>query len=149
MNRSKVLGKLAKALSSPEDYKFDKIKNNNIDTLYNIRITVPEFTSICPVTGQPDFATILIDYAPKLSIVESKSFKLFIQSFRNYGIFHEDVTLMIGKKLKASLKPKWIRVLAYFAPRGGIPIDVFWQSSLPPKNIYLPEVDSVIEKINR
>ncbi len=149
MKKSKVLGKIAKASVNPEDYIFDKIKNKNKDSIYNIRITVPEFTSICPVTGQPDFATILIDYAPNLSIVESKSFKLFIQSFRNYGIFHEDVTLMIGKKLKISLKPKWIRVLAYFAPRGGIPIDVFWQSSLPPKNIYLPEVEDILSKINR
>ena len=149
MNRSKVLGKTAEASTSPESHKFDKIKNKNKDTNYNIRITVPEFTSICPVTGQPDFATILIDYVPKLFIVESKSFKLFIQSFRNYGIFHEEVTLMIGKKLKISLKPKWIRVVAYFAPRGGIPIDVFWQSSTPPKNIYIPSVDSIVSKINR
>ena len=149
MNKSKVLGKVTQASISPVGYKFDKIKNKNQDTIYNIRITVPEFTSICPVTGQPDFATILIDYVPKLSIVESKSFKLFIQSFRNYGIFHEDVTLMIGKKLKNSLNPKWIRVLAYFAPRGGIPIDVFWQTSSPPKNIYIPSGDSILSKINR
>ena len=149
MNKRSVLGKTAQIKDSPLGYEFDKIKNNNKDTLYNIRITVPEFTSICPVTGQPDFATIIIDYVPSSLIVESKSFKLFIQSFRNYGIFHEDVTIMIGKTLKKNLKPKWIRILGHFAPRGGIPIDVFWQSSTPPKNIHLPEVNANLISINR
>ena len=143
------LGKKTQISKSPLGYKFDKIKNNNKDTTYNIRITVPEFTSICPVTSQPDFATLVIDYIPNLLIVESKSFKLFIQSFRNYGIFHEDVTVMIGKNLRKSLRPKWIRCLGYFAPRGGIPIDVFWQSSTPPKNIHLPEVNANLISINR
>ena len=108
MKKKNVLGQNVKAVDTPISYKFDKIKNKNKNSLYNIRITVPEFTSICPVTGQPDFATIIVDYVPKQSIVESKSFKLFIQSFRNYGIFHEDVTLFIGKQLFNSLKPKWI-----------------------------------------
>ena len=149
MNKTSVLGKKTQFKSSPLGYKFDKIKNKNVDTAYDIRITVPEFTSICPVTGQPDFATIIIDYVPNLLIVESKSFKLFIQSFRNFGIFHEDIILMIGKALKNSLKPKWIRCIGYFAPRGGIPIDVFWQTSSPPKNIYLPEINTTLLKINR
>ena len=149
MDKKKVLGKLAKFKDNPIGYKFDKIVNQNKDVDYNIRITVPEFTSICPVTGQPDFAVLIIDYVPKLSIVESKSFKLFIQSFRNYGIYHEDVTVMIGKTLKSILKPKWIRSLGYFAPRGGIPIDVFWQSSSPPKDIYVPDINTNLLNINR
>ena len=113
MKKKNVLGQNVKAVDSPISYKFDKINNKNKNSLYNIRITVPEFTSICPVTGQPDFATIIVDYVPKQSIVESKSFKLFIQSFRNYGIFHEDVTLFIGKQIFNSLKPKWIRVQGF------------------------------------
>mgnify|MGYP006237721471 FL=1 len=149
MKKKNVLGTNVKAVDSPINYKFDKINNKNKKSLYNIRITVPEFTSICPVTGQPDFATIIVDYVPKQSIVESKSFKLFIQSFRNYGIFHEDVTLFIGKQLFSSLKPKWIRVQGFFAPRGGIPIDVFWQSSKQPNSIYLPEIDFSSLRINR
>ena len=149
MKKKNVLGQNVKAVDSPISYKFDKINNKNNNSLYNIRITVPEFTSICPVTGQPDFATIIVDYVPKQSIVESKSFKLFIQSFRNYGIFHEDVTVMIGKNLRKSLRPKWIRCLGYFAPRGGIPIDVFWQSASPPKNICLPEIKTSLFNVNR
>ena len=149
MKKKNVLGQNVKVVDSPIRYKFDKINNKNKNSLYNIRITVPEFTSICPVTGQPDFATLIVDYVPKQSIVESKSFKLFIQSFRNYGIFHEDVTLFIGKQLFNSLKPKWIRVQGFFAPRGGIPIDVFWQSSKQPNNIYLPEIDFSSLRINR
>jgi len=149
MKKKNVLGQNVKVVDSPIKYKFDKINNKNKNSLYNIRITVPEFTSICPVTGQPDFATIIVDYVPKQSIVESKSFKLFIQSFRNYGIFHEDVTLLIGKELFKSLNPKWIRVQGLFAPRGGIPIDVFWQSSKQPNNIYLPEIDFSSLQINR
>ena len=149
MNNKKILGNIAQALENPLNYKFDKIKNKNTKLNYNIRITVPEFTSICPVTSQPDFALIVIDYIPKLNLVESKSFKVFIQSFRNYGIFHEDVTLFIGKQLSKSLNPKWIRVQGLFAPRGGIPIDVFWQSSKQPNNIYLPKIDFSSFTINR
>ena len=149
MKKINVLGQNVKVVDSPIGYKFDKINNKNKNSLYNIRITVPEFTSICPVTGQPDFATIIVDYVPRQSIVESKSFKLFIQSFRNYGIFHEDVTLLIGKQLFKSLKPKWIRVQGFFSPRGGIPIDVFWQSSKQPNNIHLPEIDFSSLTINR
>ena len=141
MKKKNVLGQKVKAVDSPISYKFDKINNKNKNSLYNIRITVPEFTSICPVTGQPDFATIIVDYVPKQSIVESKSFKLFIQSFRNYGIFHEDVTLFIGKQLFNSLKPKWIRVQGFFAPRGGIPIDVFWQTNDIPKGCLVPDLN--------
>ena len=149
MNKKSILGKFTKPVASPLGYNFDKIDNKNKNTIYNIRITIPEFTSICPVTGQPDFALLIIDYAPNLKIVESKSLKIYIQSFRNFGIFHEDATVMIGKALKKSLKPKWIRCIGYFAPRGGIPIDVFWQSSIPPKSIFVPDINISELKINR
>lgn len=139
INKS-ILGKKTVTPVTPLDYKFDKIKNKNSDNKFVIRLTIPEFTSICPVTGQPDFALIIIDYVPKNWIVESKSFKLYIHSFRNYGIFHEEVTLLIGKNLFNQLHLNWLRISSFFAPRGGIPIDTFWQSSSPPKNIYLPEI---------
>ncbi len=136
---SRVLGVQKKQTLNPVGYKFEKLKNPHNKNSYVIRLSVPEFTSICPVTRQPDFAYIIIDYIPNNWIVESKSFKLYINSYRNYGIFHEDVTLKIVKSLKASLSPKWIRIAGFFAPRGGIPIDVFWQSSSPPKTVLIPE----------
>ena len=136
-----ILGKKVLVPQSPKNYKFDKIENKYIGSKFVIRLRVPEFTSICPVTDQPDFAFILIDYIPNNWIVESKSFKLYIHSFRNYGIFHEEATLLIGKSMYKQLKFKWIRISSFFAPRGGIPIDTFWQSSNPPKGIFLPSTD--------
>ena len=142
LSNKKVLGKKTIQPKNPMSFKLDKIPNSHTKKNYNIRLTVPEFTSICPVTGQPDFALIVIDYIPVLWIVESKSFKLYMNSFRNYGVFHEDVTLTIALFLQKELKPKWIRIASYFAPRGGIPIDVFWQSSNPPKNPFIPKNDN-------
>jgi 7-cyano-7-deazaguanine reductase len=104
-----------------------------------VRFTCPEFTSLCPVTGQPDFAHIVIDYAPDAFLVESKSLKLLMTSFRNHGAFHEECTVMIGRRLMAATKPLWLRIAGYWYPRGGIPIDVFWQSGAPPKDAWLPE----------
>ena len=98
-----------------------------------VRFTCPEFTSLCPVTGQPDFAHIVIDYAPDTLLVESKSLKLFMTSFRNHGAFHEDCTVMIGRRIVAATKPLWLRIAGYWYPRGGIPIDVFWQTGAPPE----------------
>lgn len=140
MIKKSILGNKAVAPVSPKNYTFDKIKNKNSDSNFLIRLTVPEFTSICPVTNQPDFALIVIDYTPDSWIVESKSFKLYIHSFRNYGIFHEEVTLLIGKSLHEQLKLKWLRISSFFAPRGGIPIDTYWQSSNPPKGLFLPDI---------
>ena len=144
-----ALGYKSKVPEFPDKNTLEKVNNPKIDLDYNIRFTCPEFTSICPVTKQPDFANFIIDYVPNLYIVESKSFKLFIQSFRNQGIFHEEATLMIGKSLNKSLKPKWIRILGYFASRGGIPIDVFWQTSRPPSGIFLPDINNNMLKLNR
>lgn len=104
-----------------------------------VRVTCPEFTSLCPVTGQPDFAHIVIDYAPDNLLVESKSLKLFMVSFRNHGAFHEECTVMIGRRIVAATKPLWLRVGGYLYPRGGIPIDVFWQTGAPPEGAWLPE----------
>ena len=99
----------------------------------------PEFTTLCPVTGQPDFAHLVIDYAPRAKLVESKSLKLFLGSFRNHADFHEDCTLAIGKRLAKVLAPRWLRIGGYWYPRGGMPIDVFWQTGAPPKGLWLPD----------
>ena len=104
-----------------------------------VRFTCPEFTSLCPVTGQPDFAHIVIDYAPDALLVKSKSLKLFMTSFRNHGAFHEDCTVMIGRRIVAATKPLWLRIGGYWYPRGGIPIDVFWQTGAPPEGSWLPD----------
>ena len=104
-----------------------------------VRFTCPEFTSLCPVTGQPDFAHLMIDYAPGPWLLESKSLKLYIASFRNHGAFHEDCTVMIGKRIASEIKPKFLRIGGYWYPRGGIPIDVFWQTGRVPKGLWVPE----------
>jgi len=91
------------------------------------------------VTGQPDFAHLVIDYAPGDTIVESKSLKLFLGSFRNHCGFHEDVTVGIGQRLVEEMKPQWLRIGGYWYPRGGMPIDVFWQSGPPPEGLWLPD----------
>ena len=80
---------------------------------YLVRSACPEFTSVCPITGQPDFAHLIIDYLPKERLVESKSLKLFLGSFRNHGAFHEDCTLLIAKRLEAVLEPLWLRIGGY------------------------------------
>ena len=108
---------------------------------YEIFMTCPEFTSLCPVTGQPDFAHLVIDYAPGKWLVESKSLKLYLGSFRNHGAFHEDCTVSIGKRLVDLLQPDWFRIGGYWYPRGGIPIDVFWQTGRAPEGVFLPDID--------
>ena len=125
--------------TTPEQAKLDRVPNPQADTDYVVRFTAPEFTSLCPVTGQPDFAHIVIDYAPDALLVESKSLKLFMTSFRNHGAFHEDCTVMIGRRIVAATKPLWLRIGGYWYPRGGIPIDVFWQTGAPPGGAWLPE----------
>ena len=147
LNKNKVLGKNAIAPNDPIGFKFDLIKNSNKKLAYNIRLSVSEFTSICPVTMQPDFGILIIDYVPKNWLVESKSFKIYIQSYRNYGIFHEEAVMKIGVDLFKSIKPAWLRIAGYFAPRGGIPIDVFWQSSKKPNNLEIPELKNFERKL--
>lgn len=133
------LGRDATIPASPEDAVLERVPNPHADTNYIARFTVPEFTSICPVTGQPDFAHIVIDYVPGKWLVESKSLKLYLQSFRNHGAFHEDCTVAIGKRLVKTLAPKWLRIGGYWYPRGGIPIDVFWQTGKLPSGVWVPD----------
>ena len=125
--------------TSPGEAVLDRVPNSHPDSDYVARFTFPEFTVMCPVTAQPDFATVVIDYAPRNWLVESKSLKLYLNSFRNHADFHEACTVAIGKKLNALLKPKWLRIGGYFHPRGGMPIDVFWQAGKPPKGVWVPD----------
>ncbi len=133
------LGRAAALPASPDKAVLETLPNPHTGTLYLVRFTCPEFTSICPVTGQPDFAHLVIDYAPEGRIVESKSLKLYLGSFRNHGAFHEDCTLAIGKRLVDALAPRWLRIGGYWYPRGGMPIDVFFQSGPPPEGLWLPD----------
>jgi 7-cyano-7-deazaguanine reductase len=133
------LGRPARIPSSPETAVLDRVANPHPDSNYVARFTFPEFTVMCPVTGQPDFATLVIDYVPRRWLVESKSLKLYLNSFRNHGAFHEQCTVAIGKRLTTLLKPKWLRIGGYFHPRGGMPIDVFWQAGKRPGDVWAPE----------
>ena len=134
-----LLGGASTLPDSPDAATLERVPNPHPDTDYVARFAVPEFTSLCPVTGQPDFAHIVIDYVPDQWLVESKSLKLYLGSFRNHGAFHEDCTLAIGKRLVDLLKPRYFRIGGYWYPRGGIPIDVFWQTGNLPANVWLPE----------
>ena len=133
------LGKPVGLPSSPDKAELDRVPNPHPDTNYVARFTMPEFTSICPVTGQPDFAIIVIDYVPNKFLVESKTLKLYLNRFRNVGSFHEDCTVSIGKRLVKLLAPRWLRIGGYFYPRGGMPIDVFWQAGKLPANVWAPD----------
>jgi 7-cyano-7-deazaguanine reductase len=137
----KFLGQTAPLPASPDEATLDYVPNPRPGKLYLVRFAVPEFTSLCPVTAQPDFAHLVIDYAPDATIVESKSLKLFLGSFRNHAAFHEDCTVGIGERLFAGMAPHWLRIGGYWYPRGGIPIDVFWQSGDPPAGLWLPPQD--------
>ena len=135
----KFLGENSPLPTSPEEAELDYVPNPRAGQLYLVRFAAPEFTSLCPVTGQPDFAHLVIDYAPGETIVESKSLKLFLGSFRNHCGFHEDVTVGIGQRLFDEMKPEWLRIGGYWYPRGGIPIDVFWQSGAAPDGLWVPD----------
>jgi 7-cyano-7-deazaguanine reductase len=134
-----LLGRPARLPASPDEALLETVANPDPGTIYLVRFTAPEFTTLCPITGQPDFAHIVIDYVPRAKLVESKSLKLYLSSFRNEGAFHEACTLAIAKRLEAVLKPRWLRIGGYWYPRGGMPIDVFYQSGPPPKGLWLPE----------
>ncbi|HEY0125202.1 MAG TPA: preQ(1) synthase [Rhizobium sp.] len=134
-----MLGSQTETAANPEVAVLEKVPAGHAGTDYVVRFTAPEFTSLCPMTGQPDFAHIVIDYVPNDWLVESKSLKLFLHSFRNHGAFHEDCSIYIAKRLVELLEPKWLRIGAYWYPRGGIPIDVFWQTGKPPEGVWLPD----------
>jgi 7-cyano-7-deazaguanine reductase len=125
--------------ASPDQAVLERAPNPHPATLYLARFAAPEFTSICPVTGQPDFGILMLDYVPQDWIVESKSLKLFLQSFRNHGAFHEDCTIQVAKRVIAAIEPAWLRIGGYWNPRGGMPIDVFWQTGAPPEGLWLPD----------
>jgi 7-cyano-7-deazaguanine reductase len=133
------LGQPSRIPASPAEAVLDRVPNPHPDTDYVARFTVPEFTTLCPITGQPDFAHLVIDYVPRKFLVESKSLKLYLASFRNVGGFHEDCTVAIGKTLVERLQPKFLRVGGYWYPRGGMPIDVFWQSGKLPAGLWMPD----------
>ena len=133
------LGGQAQLPASPDVAVLETVPNPHAGTDYLIRFTCPEFTSLCPVTGQPDFAHLVIDYVADDTIVESKSLKLFLGSFRNHADFHEACTLSIGQRLAKVLAPRWLRIGGYWYPRGGMPIDVFWQTGVPPRGLWLPD----------
>jgi len=132
------LGQTTQQPQSPEQAVLERVGNPHLALRYCIRFTAPEFTSLCPLTGQPDFAHLVIDYVPNAWIVESKSLKLYLASFRNHGAFHEACTLDIAQRLMGLLTPHWLRIGGYWYPRGGIPIDVFWQSGAPPEAVWIP-----------
>jgi len=134
-----LLGQRAGLPEGPDKAVLERVANPHADARYLVRFTAPEFTALCPLTGQPDFAHLVVDYVPKDWIIESKSLKLYLGSFRNHGAFHEDCTLTIGKRLVAFLEPRYLRVGGYWYPRGGMPIDVFWQWGECPKDVWLPD----------
>ena len=133
------LGRPSPLPADPDQALLERVPAPAQGAQYLVRFTCPEFTSLCPITAQPDFAHIVIDYVPDAWIVESKSLKLYLGSFRNHGAFHEACTLQIGQKLVEFLAPRWLRIGAYWYPRGGIPIDVFWQTGAPPGQVWLPD----------
>lgn len=133
-----MLGADSPVAASPKEAQLERVENP-CDADYLIRFTCPEFTSLCPVTGQPDFAHIVIDYVPEKWIVESKSLKLYLTAFRNHGAFHEACTTMIAQRLVKELSPRWLRIGGYWYPRGGIPIDIFFQTGEPPKGVWVPD----------
>jgi 7-cyano-7-deazaguanine reductase len=133
------LGRPVRLPASPEEARLDRVPNPHADTDYLARFTCPEFTCLCPITGQPDFAQFVIDYAPGKWLLESKSLKLYLASFRNTGAFHEDCTVKIGKRIVRTIAPKWFRIGGYWYPRGGIPIDVFWQNGKLPSGLWAPD----------
>ncbi|CUH42008.1 preQ(1) synthase [Ruegeria atlantica] len=133
------LGGDTKMPASPEEAVLERVQNPQADVDYSERFTAPEFTSLCPMTGQPDFAHLVIDYVPDQWLVESKALKLFLGSFRNHGAFHEDCTISIARRLQEFLEPRWLRIGGYRYPRGGIPIDVFWQTGPTPEGVWIPD----------
>ncbi|MBM3483437.1 MAG: NADPH-dependent 7-cyano-7-deazaguanine reductase QueF [Alphaproteobacteria bacterium] len=134
-----LLGHKAEIASAPEAAVLERVPNDHPEIDYLARYTCPEFTSMCPITGQPDFAILVIDYVPDRWLLESKSLKLYLHAFRNHGAFHEACTIDIAKRIVGVIEPRWLRIGGYWYPRGGIPIDVFWQTGAPPKSLWLPD----------
>src|SRR5438270_12270380 len=135
------LGRRIALPQSPDEARLESVVNPHPDSDYVVRFTAPEFTTLCPITGQPDFARFVIDYCPAKALLESKSLKLFLASFRNIARFHEDCTVAIGKRIVAEIRPKYLRIAGYWYPRGGIPIDVYWEKGRVPAGVWLPDLE--------
>ena len=135
----RLLGMKTTLPKSPKEAILEKVDNPHLTSNYLIRFSCPEFTTLCPVTGQPDFAYLIIDYIPDAFIIESKSLKLFLSSFRNQQGFSEEVTVNIAKQLEEEVDPRWLRIGGYWYPRGGIPIDVFYQRGKIPEGSWVPD----------
>lgn len=133
------LGEQTTLPTSPEEALLESVENPQSDVDYVVRFTAPEFTSLCPMTAQPDFAHLMIDYIPNKKLVESKSLKLYLGSFRNHGAFHEDCTVTIARRIIDEIAPKWLRIGGYWYPRGGMPIDVFFAQGEIPNGVWVPE----------
>jgi 7-cyano-7-deazaguanine reductase len=133
------LGHATTIPDSPAAATLERVANPHAGANYVVRLAAAEFTSLCPITGQPDFAHLVIDYIPGAWIVESKSLKLYLSAFRNHGAFHESCTLEVALRLVALLEPVWLRIGGYWYPRGGIPIDIFWQTGAPPDGAWIPD----------
>lgn len=140
------LGRIVPIPASPDKARLERVANPHPGAPYAARFSCPEFTSLCPITGQPDFAHLVIDYVPGKWILESKSLKLYLASFRNHGAFHEDCTVAVGRRLTALLQPKYFRIGGYWNPRGGIPIDVFWETGKLPRGVWLPDQGVAVYK---
>ena len=133
------LGEKTPLPNAPENAVLERVPNPQKGTNYLVRFTAPEFTSLCPITGAPDFASLMIDYVPQDFLVESKSLKLFLGSFRKHVAFHEDCNVFIAKRVIDAINPLWLRIGGYWYPRGGIPIDVFYQTGKPPEDVWVPD----------
>jgi 7-cyano-7-deazaguanine reductase len=134
-----LLGREARVPASPDAARLERVPNPEPGAAYLVRFACPEFTALCPVTGQPDFAHLVIDYVPEAWLLESKSLKLLLAGFRNHAGFHEACTLLVARRVVEAVAPRWLRIGGYWNPRGGIPIDVFWQTGEPPAGLWLPD----------
>ncbi len=134
MEQKETFQQLGKKTQYPSDYEpnvLERFQNRHPDNDYFVKFNCPEFTSLCPITGQPDFATIYISYIPDQWMVESKSLKLYLFSYRNHGDFHENCINTIMKDLIALLSPRYIEVWGRFLPRGGLSIDPYCNYGMP------------------
>ena len=122
---TKLGSKVTKYVMEYDPTILERFENQHPDNDYFVKLNCPEFTTLCPITGQPDYAVLYISYIPDRYLVESKSLKLYLVSFRNHGDFHEDVVNIIMKDLIKKLEPKYIEIWGKFLPRGGISIDPY------------------------
>ncbi|WP_297811651.1 preQ(1) synthase [uncultured Helicobacter sp.] len=161
MSKKQIMQKSLTHLGNATKYVFiydknllETFLNQHQENDYFVKLNCPEFTSLCPITGQPDFATIYISYIPDKKMVESKSLKLYLFSFRNHGGFHEDCVNIILKDLVQLMQPRYLEVWGKFLPRGGISIDPYANYGIPNTKYQemaeyrLKNHDLIVEKID-